>query len=185
VTFIDDKGKDLLAEMYQHGTELVAEGCMNKAIVEEITREGQGGRRNYGAWIHGVKYAAEHGSINVHEKITSLFEPDVLSSHYFENLHRRSSLEPEKKLMFAVLEDAIRCFQDNVTAQSGTRRKLFEDAEEWILERDRQWLFSFENICDALGLNPTYVRRRLIARKPKRLLNNAGAGVWRARRLVV
>jgi hypothetical protein len=47
VTFIDDKGKNLLTEMYQHGTELVAEGCMNKAIVEEITRE-QGGRRKYG-----------------------------------------------------------------------------------------------------------------------------------------
>jgi hypothetical protein len=42
VTFIDDKGKGLLAEMHQHGVELVAEGCMNNAIVEEIT---QGGRR--------------------------------------------------------------------------------------------------------------------------------------------
>ena len=42
VTFIDDKGKTLLAEMHQHGAELVAEGCMNSAIVEEIT---QGGRR--------------------------------------------------------------------------------------------------------------------------------------------
>ena len=38
VTFIDDKGKTLLAEMHQHGAELVAEGCMNKGIVEEITR---------------------------------------------------------------------------------------------------------------------------------------------------
>jgi anti-anti-sigma regulatory factor len=38
VTFMDDKGIALLAEMYQHGAELVAEGCMNKAIVEEITR---------------------------------------------------------------------------------------------------------------------------------------------------
>jgi hypothetical protein len=38
VTFIDDKGKALLAEMYQHGAELVAEGCMNKGIVVEITR---------------------------------------------------------------------------------------------------------------------------------------------------
>jgi hypothetical protein len=38
ITFIDDKGRDLLVEMYQHGAELVAEGCMNKAIVEEITR---------------------------------------------------------------------------------------------------------------------------------------------------
>jgi hypothetical protein len=42
VTFIDDKGKALLAEMHRHGAELVAEGRMNGAIVEEIT---QGGRR--------------------------------------------------------------------------------------------------------------------------------------------
>jgi hypothetical protein len=42
VTFIDDKGKALLVEMHQHGAELVAEGCMNSAIVEEIK---QGGRR--------------------------------------------------------------------------------------------------------------------------------------------
>jgi hypothetical protein len=38
VTFIDDKGRDLLIEMHRHGAELVAEGCMNKAIVEEIIR---------------------------------------------------------------------------------------------------------------------------------------------------
>jgi hypothetical protein len=42
VTFIDDKGKALLAEMHQHGAELVAEGCMNSAIVQEIK---QGGRQ--------------------------------------------------------------------------------------------------------------------------------------------
>jgi hypothetical protein len=36
VTFVDDKGRDLLVEMHQHGVELVAEGCMNKAIVDEI-----------------------------------------------------------------------------------------------------------------------------------------------------
>jgi hypothetical protein len=42
VTFIDDKGRDLLVDMCRHGAELVAEGCMNKAIVEEIIR---GGRR--------------------------------------------------------------------------------------------------------------------------------------------
>ena len=38
VTFIDDKGRDLLVKMYRQGAELVAEGCMNKAIVEEIIR---------------------------------------------------------------------------------------------------------------------------------------------------
>jgi hypothetical protein len=39
VTFIDDKGRNLLVEMYRHRAELVADGCMNKAIVEEIIRE--------------------------------------------------------------------------------------------------------------------------------------------------
>ncbi|MBI4527071.1 MAG: hypothetical protein HY695_25015 [Deltaproteobacteria bacterium] len=38
VTFIDEKGRQLLAEMYRHGAELVAEGCMNKAVVEQIVR---------------------------------------------------------------------------------------------------------------------------------------------------
>jgi len=38
VTFIDEKGRELLADMYRHGAELVAEGCMTKAIIEEIMR---------------------------------------------------------------------------------------------------------------------------------------------------
>lgn len=36
VTFIDSGGKKLLARMYQDGAELVATGCMTKAIVEEV-----------------------------------------------------------------------------------------------------------------------------------------------------
>ena len=38
VTFVDQHGKHLLAEMYREGVELVAEGCMNQAIVEKIVR---------------------------------------------------------------------------------------------------------------------------------------------------
>jgi anti-anti-sigma regulatory factor len=36
VTFIDDAGRQLLAEMHRQGAALAAEGCMTKAIVEEI-----------------------------------------------------------------------------------------------------------------------------------------------------
>jgi len=38
VTFIDGEGRKLLADMHRHGVELVAEGCMNKAVVERIVR---------------------------------------------------------------------------------------------------------------------------------------------------
>ena len=42
VTFIDETGKALLTEMHRRGAELVAQGCINTAIVEEIK---QGGRQ--------------------------------------------------------------------------------------------------------------------------------------------
>jgi hypothetical protein len=42
VTFVDAAGKELLAEMHRQGANLVAHGCMTKAITEEIVR---GGRR--------------------------------------------------------------------------------------------------------------------------------------------
>ena len=44
VTFIDAPGKALLAQLYREGAELVASGCLNKCIVEEIrqSKEQQG-----------------------------------------------------------------------------------------------------------------------------------------------
>jgi hypothetical protein len=38
VTFIDSKGRKLLAEMHRQGVALVAEGFMMKAVIEEIIR---------------------------------------------------------------------------------------------------------------------------------------------------
>jgi ABC-type transporter Mla MlaB component len=38
VTFIDAAGRRLLTDMQRRGVDLVAYGCMTKAIVEEISR---------------------------------------------------------------------------------------------------------------------------------------------------
>jgi anti-anti-sigma regulatory factor len=40
VTFIDDPGRALLAEIYRSGAELTGEGCMTKEIIERIVRAG-------------------------------------------------------------------------------------------------------------------------------------------------
>src|ERR1700740_30385 len=42
VTFIDGAGKSLLKEIHREGGRLVAEGCLNQAIVKEITGEEKG-----------------------------------------------------------------------------------------------------------------------------------------------
>ncbi|HEX5733249.1 MAG TPA: STAS domain-containing protein [Blastocatellia bacterium] len=39
VTFIDAKGKDLLALMYRHGAKFVARDVLTKGVVEEIERD--------------------------------------------------------------------------------------------------------------------------------------------------
>ena len=38
VTFVDEAGRKLLADMHNQGVTLAAEGCMMKAIIEEIIR---------------------------------------------------------------------------------------------------------------------------------------------------
>jgi hypothetical protein len=36
VTFVDPQGKNLLSEMYLHGTQIQAKGLMTRAIIKEI-----------------------------------------------------------------------------------------------------------------------------------------------------
>jgi hypothetical protein len=71
----------------------------------------------------------------------------------------------EERLMLAVLQEAVECFQKYVLADYLWEKKLFREAEDWILEKNTEWLFSFENICEALQLNPDYIRRGLLVWK--------------------
>jgi hypothetical protein len=56
-----------------------------------------------------------------------------------------------RALMLAVLEDAIRCLL-------GADAKIAMEAELWIRSRERASPFSFEVVCEALGLESSAVR---------------------------
>ncbi len=104
------------------------------------------------------------------DKVAFLFQPDsVIPAQYFETFRRKGHLEPEKRLMLAILEDAIACFQNYIFAQKGKKRDTFLEAAGWILEKKSDWLFSFNNICEVLGFNPVYVRSGLLRWKENRL----------------
>jgi len=114
-------------------------------------------------------------AFNMDVRIASLFEPDtLLPAQYFGNLRRKTLLEPEKRLMLAILEDAINCYQDNLLAKRGREGRLFTEAEEWILESSSDWIFSFKNICETLGFNPEYVRQGLLRWKEKKTTKYPG-----------
>src|SRR5712691_1505450 len=92
--------------------------------------------------------------LTIEDKIASLFQLDpVLPAQYLDTFRRRAYLPPEKELMLAVLEDAVTCFQRFALARDGKTKQLFRDAEDWILEKNTEWLFSFEHICESLGFD--------------------------------
>jgi hypothetical protein len=118
-------------------------------------------------------------AFNADERIVSLFEPDtLLSAQYFENLRRKTLVEPEKRLMLAILVDAINCYQENLLAKRGRAGRLFTEAEEWILEKGSDWIFSFKNICETLGFNPEYVRQGLLQWKEKKTAKRSHFKYW-------
>jgi hypothetical protein len=103
----------------------------------------------------------------------SPFVPDaVLPSQFFGT--RRSQTRPkpvpEYRLLIALLEDALECFQKYVCATSRKKRRLFAEAEQWIMGDERAHAsraeptnpaFSFEYVCEVLDIEPTCVRGSL------------------------
>jgi hypothetical protein len=112
------------------------------------------------------------------EKTAALFEPDILAAaQFFGNFRRKTLIEPERRLTVAILEDAINCFQDNVSAESGKAKKLFEDAHEWFVAEDSNWIFSFRNVCELLAIDPDYLRAGLRRWQEQQLAHHNGSGV--------
>ena len=69
--------------------------------------------------------------------------------------------QPEKRLMLAILLDAVECYQKYAPLHRRKPDRLFTATVEWIFEDDDKWPFSFLNICDAVGIDPKYLRNGL------------------------
>ena len=103
-----------------------------------------------------------------------MFQPDVLlPSQFFAAMRKKVPQEPEYRLIVAVLQDAIDCFQKHLFAREHKARLLFEDAVEWIASDDREWPYSFISICEVLNLNPDYLRGGLQMWQESQLVGKA------------
>jgi hypothetical protein len=123
--------------------------------VEEV-REAQGGKMQ------------EKETLD--ERLPGLFEPDtLLPIQYFEAMRRKHLLEGEKRLILSVLEDAVECFMKCIDSSTNKGQRLFREAEEWITLEDKHWVFSFDNVCEMLDINPEYLRRGLAQWKGRKL----------------
>ena len=92
---------------------------------------------------------------------SELVPEQILPVQFAELVQRSAERTPELRLMAAVLEDAIRTFCGCSGSPGVRRQRLFRETADWFESCDVNWPFSFENICDALALEPGWVRRLL------------------------
>lgn len=98
---------------------------------------------------------------------------DATTAYEFaKNFQRQDYLLPEMRLIWAVLADAIECFQKYLGAKGRREQRIFRETEAWIDSRDLRSPYSFEQICALLQLDPEYLRRGL---RQWRAAHEAGA----------
>lgn len=81
----------------------------------------------------------------------------VLPSQWHDRVQQ--SAKPEEKLLWAMVQEALLCLQKYRTIHTPSGKRLFAEARDWFLSDDKDWPFSFINICLYLGLEPDYCQR--------------------------
>ena len=90
--------------------------------------------------------------------VTALFASEIVLPTQFWTLQSDLRSEPEKRLMVAVLEEAMATLLNWTDSPSTAAQQLAAEARQWIASDDRSSPFSFATICDVLGLDPSRVR---------------------------
>ena len=116
-----------------------------------------------------------HGAMR--REVAGPIEPDVVLPEQFYGA--RAADDPCRRLMRAMLQDAIRCYQTRLFATGQREHELFAEAREWFASRDAAPFFSFENVCTVLDLDAEHVRAGLrrwrAAAEARRRTSAAGA----------
>lgn len=89
--------------------------------------------------------------------------PEMITPEQYGDRNRRERVDhPEIRLMLAVLEDAISTYKRHaVCARDRRSRRLFDEVDAWLRANNDDGLYSFERICAALRIEPSYLRHGL------------------------
>ncbi|MFN7952607.1 MAG: hypothetical protein U0610_12865 [bacterium] len=69
--------------------------------------------------------------------------------------------DAERRLMAAILEDAVISFESASKSDTDASRALVEELIEWFADEDDTYLFSFPSICDYLQIKTDTVRAHI------------------------
>ena len=70
--------------------------------------------------------------------------------------------QPERRLMQAVLEDAVQCYRSLGRRTDRRSRMLFKETKDWLASDDISWPFSCVNVCHVLDIDVGRLRREVM-----------------------
>ena len=88
--------------------------------------------------------------------------PSIILPTQIELGNRLTIALGERRLLWAMLLDVVACLYKHRHTNDNSGRKLFHEAERWIRSSDAGWPFSFQAVCDVLGLDAQQVRVSLL-----------------------
>ena len=97
----------------------------------------------------------------------------ILHPLQFQDIWRGGSHSPERELAVAVLENAAADLRNHRYARRRRRQRFYMQAYQWVASDDREWPFSFVNLCDFLKLSPVALREELLREPTERRVAEA------------
>jgi len=86
----------------------------------------------------------------------------ILPSQFYSRASHQDLSMPVRRLMLAVLTDALDCLSGRaIDARGNARQQEARRAAEWVEQDSDMYLFSFTSVCDTLGIDPDALREAL------------------------
>jgi hypothetical protein len=83
-------------------------------------------------------------------------------SHFLGKDRGQDDGAPLRRLMLAMLGDALDCLRRGASeSASSARRRAAREAAEWVNDTAEEHLFSFNCVCETLGIHPEALRESL------------------------
>jgi len=86
----------------------------------------------------------------------------ILPLQFYAVRRGTSEGEPLRRLMVAMLIDAVRCFQSKFKSRQPGRRQEFAEVRSWLFSDVDDGPFSFRTVCEELEVDPEALRKGLL-----------------------
>lgn len=84
---------------------------------------------------------------------------------------------PERALLSALLFDGVQSYLCYAAAKTQSKKAKYKEAFNWVNHKGREYVFNFENVCEALGVDPDFLRLGLL-----NVGNSSRTGDWKRSR---